>query len=292
MQFNERLKELRLKKGISQAELAKAIFVSRSAVAKWENGLGLPSETSLNLLAEYFSISKEEFFTDKQTETVIVSKNITIAKSRKLLIIVSCVGLAIILSLILALIFVPKLIKQKTTVGHFDISGYELPILNDKLSISLGCKPENIFVKNGGEIRTNENGRITYLSIDAFCVYEKADNSVELYSVQLQLKNETDCVIIKEPVSEVGGERVPLGSVFNAIALWNDTYDNQTNFFARFMIDCDIVTNPAPNGIGNQWLYYDNELTKITVPQKGLCSRIIVMTDNIIHEELYITIKD
>ena len=35
MQFNERLKELRLKKGISQAELAKAIFVSRSAVAKW-----------------------------------------------------------------------------------------------------------------------------------------------------------------------------------------------------------------------------------------------------------------
>ena len=61
MQFNERLKELRLKKGISQAELAKAIFVSRSAVAKWENGLGLPSETSLNLLAEYFSISKEEF---------------------------------------------------------------------------------------------------------------------------------------------------------------------------------------------------------------------------------------
>ena len=39
MQFNERLKELRLKKGISQAELAKAIFVSRSAVAKWENGL-------------------------------------------------------------------------------------------------------------------------------------------------------------------------------------------------------------------------------------------------------------
>ena len=291
MQFNERLKELRLKKGISQAELAKAIFVSRSAVAKWENGLGLPSETSLNLLAEYFSISKEEFFADKQTETIIVSKNITIAKSQKLLIIVSCVGLAIILSLILALIFVPKLIKQKATIGHFDVSGYELPILNDKLSISLGCKPENIFVKNGGEIRTNENGRITYLSIDAFAAYEKDNHSVEMYSIQLQLQNETDCVIIKEPVSKVGGERVPLGSVFNAIALWNDANDHQTNFFTRFMIDTAIVTNPAPNGIGNQWLYSENELTRITVPHTGLCSMIIVLTDNTIHAELYITIK-
>lgn len=262
MQFNERLKELRLKKGISQAELAKAIFVSRSAVAKWENGLGLPSETSLNLLAEYFSISKEEFFADKQTETIIVSKNITIAKSRKLLIIVSSVGLAIILSLILALIFVPKLIKQKATIGHFDVSGYELPILNDKLSISLGCKPENIFVKNGGEIRTNENGRITYLSTDAFAAYEKNDHSVELYSVQLQLQNETDCIIIKEPVSKVSGERVPLGSVFNAIALWNDANDHQTNFFTRFMIDTAIVANPAPNGIGKSMALFRKRINK------------------------------
>ena len=36
MQFNEKLKELRLKKGISQTALAEKIFVSRSAVAKWE----------------------------------------------------------------------------------------------------------------------------------------------------------------------------------------------------------------------------------------------------------------
>ena len=54
MQFNENLKELRLKKGMSQTELAEKVFVSRSAVAKWENGLGLPSEDSLNRLAEFF----------------------------------------------------------------------------------------------------------------------------------------------------------------------------------------------------------------------------------------------
>ena len=105
------------------------------------------------------------------------------------------------------------------------------------------------------------------------------------------MKNETDCVIIKEPVSKVSGERVPLGSVFNAIALWNDANDHQTNFFTRFMIDTAIVTNPVANGIGNQWLYSENELTRITAGQTGLYSMIIVLTDNTRHEELYITIK-
>ena len=84
---------------------------------------------------------------------------------------------------------------------------------------------------------------------------------------------------------------MPLDSVFNAIALWNDANDHQTNFFTRFMIDTAIVTNPVANGIGNQWLYSENELTRITVPHTGLCSMIIVLTDNTIHEELYITIK-
>lgn len=37
MQFNEKLKLLRNEKGISQAALAERIYVSRSAVAKWEN---------------------------------------------------------------------------------------------------------------------------------------------------------------------------------------------------------------------------------------------------------------
>ena len=48
MEFSERLKELRSEKGISQAKLAADIHISRSAIAKWENGLGLPNDESLN----------------------------------------------------------------------------------------------------------------------------------------------------------------------------------------------------------------------------------------------------
>ena len=37
--FKDKLKELRKQKGLSQQELADKLFVSRSAVAKWENSL-------------------------------------------------------------------------------------------------------------------------------------------------------------------------------------------------------------------------------------------------------------
>lgn len=40
MELCEKLKELRKKRGVSQQELADAIFASRSAVAKWESGNG------------------------------------------------------------------------------------------------------------------------------------------------------------------------------------------------------------------------------------------------------------
>ena len=100
MQFNEKLKELRLKKGISQTELAEKIFVSRSAVAKWENGLGLPSNDSLDQLSEFFGVDREELFSDQAIEAVVVEKNITISKSRKLLIIISAVCLAIVIAFI------------------------------------------------------------------------------------------------------------------------------------------------------------------------------------------------
>ncbi len=64
MQFHEKLKALRHQKGISQAELAAKIFVSRSAIAKWESGLGLPSEESLDLLAQYFEVDAHMLLSD------------------------------------------------------------------------------------------------------------------------------------------------------------------------------------------------------------------------------------
>ena len=79
MEFSKKLKKLRKEKGVSQQILATAVFVSRSAVAKWENGLGLPSEESLDGLANFFNIPKEFLKTDTP-EIIVVDKNKKIKK--------------------------------------------------------------------------------------------------------------------------------------------------------------------------------------------------------------------
>ncbi|MDE6617703.1 MAG: helix-turn-helix domain-containing protein [Clostridiales bacterium] len=70
MQLGEKLKKLRTDNGISQSELAAVLYVSRSAVAKWENGLGVPCRQSLEKIAEYFSVSKDYFYADGVEDNV------------------------------------------------------------------------------------------------------------------------------------------------------------------------------------------------------------------------------
>ena len=74
MEFKDKLKSLRKERGLSQQALADAIFISRRAVAKWENGLGLPSDESMNALLNYFDVPREYFATD-EPEKVLMKKN-------------------------------------------------------------------------------------------------------------------------------------------------------------------------------------------------------------------------
>lgn len=82
MEFGTKLKELRATKGVSQAKLAADIHISRSAVAKWENGLGLPNDESLRMLSEYFGIPVSDLIPDKTNAETIVTKNKTINQQK------------------------------------------------------------------------------------------------------------------------------------------------------------------------------------------------------------------
>lgn len=60
MEFNEKLQLLRKQKGLTQEELADALFVSRTAVSKWESGRGFPNIESLKAISKYFSVSLDK----------------------------------------------------------------------------------------------------------------------------------------------------------------------------------------------------------------------------------------
>ena len=78
-EFKDILRELRLKAGLSQSQLAEQIYVSRSAIAKYENGLGLPCEETLERLCNLFQVQKADFFPPKE-EALLVAKNRSIRK--------------------------------------------------------------------------------------------------------------------------------------------------------------------------------------------------------------------
>ena len=55
--FAERVKELRIEKGVGQVELAKEINVSKGIISLWENGLREPKLSNLIVLAQFFGVS-------------------------------------------------------------------------------------------------------------------------------------------------------------------------------------------------------------------------------------------
>ena len=60
MEFNEKLVELRKSRGLTQEELAEKLYVTRSAVSKWESGRGYPNLDSLKGIADLFSVTVDE----------------------------------------------------------------------------------------------------------------------------------------------------------------------------------------------------------------------------------------
>jgi len=73
MEFNEKLQELRKSRSLTQEELAEALFVSRTAISKWESGRGYPSIDSLKEISRFFSITIDDLICSE--EMISVAEN-------------------------------------------------------------------------------------------------------------------------------------------------------------------------------------------------------------------------
>ena len=75
MEFHEKLQELRKNKGLTQEELAESLYVSRTAISKWESGRGYPSIDSLKEISKYFDISIDELLSTEKILTIAEREN-------------------------------------------------------------------------------------------------------------------------------------------------------------------------------------------------------------------------
>lgn len=75
MEFNEKLQELRKKRGLTQEELAEALFVSRTAISKWESGRGYPSIDSLKEISKFFSVTIDELLSGEKLISIAEKEN-------------------------------------------------------------------------------------------------------------------------------------------------------------------------------------------------------------------------
>lgn len=71
MEFNEKLQELRKRKGLTQEEVAEALFVSRTAVSKWELGKGYPNIESLKAIAGFFCVTVDELLSGDELLEIV-----------------------------------------------------------------------------------------------------------------------------------------------------------------------------------------------------------------------------
>jgi len=80
MLLGEKIKKLRTDNGLTQDELAERIFVTRTAISKWETGKGLPSIESLKELSRLFGVSLDELISDDDIENKKLSEDKTARK--------------------------------------------------------------------------------------------------------------------------------------------------------------------------------------------------------------------
>ena len=71
MEISDLIKSARIEKGLTQQQLADAVFVTRQTISKWELGKSVPDQASLVLLYQCLDINDNE---KKQLSKLIYNK--------------------------------------------------------------------------------------------------------------------------------------------------------------------------------------------------------------------------
>lgn len=70
MELSEKIQNLRKERGLTQEQFARQLFVSRTAVSKWETGRGIPSMESLQQIARLCGVTLDELLCAEEVITI------------------------------------------------------------------------------------------------------------------------------------------------------------------------------------------------------------------------------
>ena len=129
MEFGEKIQKLRNQSNWTQEQLAEKLYVSRTAVSKWESGKGYPNIDLLKDIAKLFNKTIDELLSSEQIIDIAKNENISNMKRANNLI----YGLLDIISVLF--IFLP-LYAQKTENFVYSVSLINTNDINSVIKIS------------------------------------------------------------------------------------------------------------------------------------------------------------
>ncbi len=188
--------------------------------------------------------------------------------------------------LFLAATMVFFVVKNSATYYSVPYQAYnnvkQLQSFKDQVEEELKIDFNQLFLKNSSEIRTDNNGNITYLNIESYIM---KDN--DYYGIQIQYNEKSSYVFIQEKIKVIQGERIPLEMVLGAIAVWKFETDEQE---IKFIFDRELVNGVKKSTAVKQYLFSKNSIVSLQSDLEGLFGRIIAIKE-ICHEEYYFQVK-
>lgn len=150
--LSDKIKQYRKEMNLTQEQLAKQINVSRSAVAKWEQGKGLPSRDCLDELEKYLKISKDNIIEKEDALLVLESVKRTNRRNFSLIlmaIIPLFICVIVMLTMLVSRSSYGKLIHESVSPdGNIILSVYDKPYIRNNSSSSNSNVGYKIVVNN------------------------------------------------------------------------------------------------------------------------------------------------
>lgn len=182
--FANFVKELRLEKKMSQNELAKALYVHRTTVNKWENGKVIPLNETLLVISDYFDVSVDELLNGKRNDadtdrTVTNNVLVSLLKSKTKFIRLFMISLVLIF-LLIGLFLLYYFINTYNSLHVYRVFGDNGNIrFKDGLIITSNDK---VYFKLGNFLYVDSENSISDIDYVSVYYYDKGIR-VELFKV-------------------------------------------------------------------------------------------------------------